>query len=256
MVGGLNRASAEKACDLYRRFVEGEIALTDADTAEMVKLIENTFRDVNIALANELAAICEQAGIDAWEAVELANRHPRVNVHKPGPGVGGHCISVDPWFIIGAFREEARLIALGRAINAEQPAAVARRVLALVEEMADPVVTILGVAYKGNIDDTRESPALPVIAALEAAGVTVKIYDPHVTSFPYETKSLKEAFTGSDCALVLADHDEFRFLYPKEPAALMRTRLIYDTRNCLDRNLWQQYGFQYHLLGLSRGRGC
>lgn len=249
IMGGINRRSAEIAGELYRSFVEGEISLTDATTAEMVKLMENTYRDVNIALANELTSICSKAGINVWEAVKLANYHPRVNILLPGPGVGGHCIPVDPCFIIANFKEESRMIALARKINESQPVAVAERIIKLLAGIENPVVTILGVAYKGNIDDTRESPALKVIGHLTEKGVTAQVYDPHVLNFKYETKSLKDAFSGSDCAVVLADHDEFHFLYPKELAPLMRTRQVFDTRNCIDRQLWEDNGFQTYLLG-------
>jgi len=211
--------------------------------------IENSYRDVNIALANEIAAICENAGIDAWEAINLANLHPRVHLHQPGPGVGGHCISVDPWFIISEFRDEAKMIRLGREINECQPAKVVQFLNKLLKGIKKPVVTVMGITYKGNIDDIRESPALKIIDELERIGVQVKVYDPHVMQFAYETNNLKEAFRGSDCALVLADHDEFSFLYPKELATLMRTKQIYDTRNCIERNLWEENGFRCYLLG-------
>lgn len=249
IMGGINDKSAEIAGALYRGFVEGEISLTDATTAEMVKLIENTYRDVNIALANELMLICNKAGVNVWEAVKLANNHPRVNLHLPGPGVGGHCIPLDPWFIISSFKEESKMIAQARAINESRPIAVAEEIVKLVAGINRPVVTILGVSYKGNIDDTRESPALKVIESLAEKGVTIQVYDPHVMHFEYETKSLKDAFAGSDCAVVLADHDEFRFLYPRDLAPLMRTRQVFDTRNCLDRQLWESNGFKTYLLG-------
>ncbi len=249
IIGGINRESAEEACSLYKQFVDGEIAITDATTAEMVKLMENTYRDVNIALANELALICEKAGINVWEAIRLANLHPRVNIHMPGPGVGGHCISVDPWFIISEYKKEAKIISLSREINDLQPLQVFCSVKKLLSGIDRPVVTLLGVAYKGNIDDTRESPVFPIIDALKEEGIGFKIYDPHVSNFAYETKCLREAFENSDGVVVLADHDDFRFLYPKELAGLMRTRQVFDTRNCLDRQLWESSGFKYYLLG-------
>ncbi len=249
IIGGINQVSGEMAGELYQQFVEGKISVTDATTAEMVKLIENTYRDVNIALANEIAGVCEKAGVNAWEAVDLANLHPRVNLHKPGPGVGGHCISVDPWFLISAFKEETELISLGRSVNDRQPESVVKALKKYLQGIDNPVVTILGVAYKGNIDDTRESPALKVIELLEKEQISFKIYDPHVTNFNHETKSLKEAFKGADCAVVLTDHDEFKFIYPRELAGLMRTPQVYDTRNCLDRRLWEKNGFNYYLLG-------
>ena len=249
IIGGINPASAEKARELYARFVEGEISVTDSTTAEMAKLIENIYRDVNIALSNEIALISDKLGIDAWEAIQLANLHPRVNLHAPGPGVGGHCISVDPWFVISAFKSEAQLMALGRRINEQQPEKVISRLKKLLAGLDGPVVTVLGVSYKGNIDDTRESPALKVLDRLIEEGIAFKIYDPHVKDFSHELCGLKEAFSGSDCALVLADHDEFRFLYPGELVKLMRTRQILDTRNCLDRKLWEDNDFKYYLLG-------
>ncbi len=249
IIGGINRESAEKAETLYKKFVEGELHLTDSNTAEMSKLIENIYRDVNIALANEIALICEKIGIDAWETIKLANLHPRVNIHAPGPGVGGHCISVDPWFVISEFKEEAQLMNLGRQINDCQPNRVVAKLLTYLEKQESPLVTLLGVTYKGNIDDTRESPALKVIKLLEQEGVAFKIYDPHVKNFSYPLHGLKDAFSGSDCVLVLADHDEFRFLYPEELSNLMRKKQILDTRNCLDRKLWETNGFNYYLLG-------
>lgn len=249
VIGGINMFSAGEAKKFYSIFVEGEISITDATTAEMVKLMENTYRDVNIALANELSIICDRAGVNVWAAIDLANLHPRVNLHRPGPGVGGHCIAVDPWFIISAFREEARLMALSRKINDDQP----RRVLDMIEKrlrgLPEPRVTVLGLSYKGNIDDTRESPALKVISGLEEQGIICKIYDPHVSKAGCGTVSLQEAFSGSDCAVLITDHDEFRYLCPGELAELMRTRQVLDTRSCLDRKLWENGGFKFFTLG-------
>ncbi len=249
IIGGVNQKSAEIAMTLYNKFVEGDIFLTNASTAEMTKLMENLYRDVNIALSNELANICDKAGTNVWEAIELANLHPRVNIHLPGPGVGGHCISVDPWFVISAFKDEAKLIALGREINDLQPFTIIELIKKRLKTNAGSVVTIMGVSYKGNIDDTRESPALVVIEGLKQEGIVVKVYDPHVSNFEHEVMPLKEAFAKSDCAVVIADHDEFRFLYPKELAGLMRTKQVIDTRNCLDKQLWESNGFSYYLLG-------
>lgn len=250
IIGGYDLASARKAEALYRNFVEGEIILTDARTAEMVKLAENIYRDVNVALANELSAICEKLGINAWEMIRLANLHPRVQLHQPGPGVGGHCISVDPWFVISRFPDASPLLSLARRINDERPILVADLVVRLLEGIENPVVTLMGVAYKGNIDDTRESPALRVLEELRGRGISCRIYDPHVATLPEETNNLGAAFSGSDCALLLADHDEFRYLYPKELGKIMRRRVIVDTRACLERALWEEHGFSYHLLGL------
>jgi UDP-N-acetyl-D-mannosaminuronic acid dehydrogenase len=256
IIGGYDPASARKAEALYRHFVEGEIILTDARTAEMVKLAENIYRDVNVALANELSTICEKLGINAWEMIRLANLHPRVHLHQPGPGVGGHCISVDPWFVISRYPDESRMLSLARRINDERPVMVAELVVRLLEGIPDPVVTLMGVAYKGNIDDTRESPALRVLDELRGRGITCRIYDPHVLALSEETNNLAAAFSGSDCALLLADHDEFRYLYPRELGKIMRRRVVVDTRSCLERALWEEHGFTYHLLALGVERAC
>lgn len=249
IIGGLNRVSAEKARDLYASFVEGEIFLTDATTAEMVKLMENTYRDVNIALANELAVLSGDLGINAWEVIELANHHPRVHLHKPGPGVGGHCISVDPWFLVERLPQDAKIIGLARQINDEMPHRVADLVVRSLRDVKDPKVTILGVSYKGNVDDVRESPALEVIEDLEKKGVRLGIYDPHVKHFSHELAGLEDAFLDSDCVLLLTDHSEFKYLNPQELSKLMRHRLVIDTRKLLDLAAWQQAGFETTLLG-------
>ena len=251
VVGGVDSSSAEVAKEFYQTFVSGAISTTDANTAEMVKLTENIYRDVNIALANELADICEKSGINIWEVIGLANLHPRVNVHMPGPGVGGHCISVDPWFIISKFKKETRIIKQARVINDSKPAAVVNKVAKILDGIETPVVTVLGVAYKGNIDDTRESPANKVVELLEAYNVAYRVYDPHVKEYPGSVSSLKDAFLSSDLVLLLCDHDEFRYIYPKEPGNIMRNKNVFDTRNTLDKTLWEDSGFSYHLLGSS-----
>jgi UDP-N-acetyl-D-mannosaminuronic acid dehydrogenase len=249
VIGGIEAKSAKRAEALYRVFVEGEIVLTSAKTAEMVKLTENIFRDVNIALANEISMICEKVGINAWDVISLANMHPRVNIHFPGPGVGGHCISVDPWFIISQFKEESKIIATGRQINDRRPEYVFKVLKKYLADIPDPLVTIMGLTYKGNINDIRESPALKIINLMEAEKIKYNIYDPHVTSSSHKIKNLIEAFQESDCALVLTDHDEFKCLMPAEIAGWMRTRQVIDTRNCIDRALWEKHGFSYYLIG-------
>jgi len=210
----------------------------------MVKLIENTYRDVNIALANELAKICEKLGINTWEVIRLANLHPRVNLHTPGPGVGGHCIAVDPWFIAAKCPDDAKIITLSRKINDSMPEYTVARIREIVEGIDNPV------AYKGNIDDTRESPALKIISGLEKIGIKYSIYDPHVLGFEYELSSLKDAFKGADCAVILTNHDEFRFLRPSELGKLMRNKVLFDTRFCVDHNLWKKNGFKVCCLGV------
>lgn len=250
VIGGIDRAAAESASRLYMSFVEGNIYLTDCTTAEMVKLMENTYRDVNIALANELALICEELGIDAWEVIELANLHPRVNIHWPGPGVGGHCIAVDPWFIVEQFPTIARMISLGRAINDGMPDHVVRQVREILDGVPTPRVAVLGVSYKGNTDDARSTPALPVIRGLEKAGIGFFIYDPHVRDFEYALSGLQEALAGADCILFLADHDEFKFLYPRELGRLMRKRMVFDVKNAIQHDLWRRHGFTVYRLGV------
>ena len=214
IIGGIDEQSTEKAAELYGSFVSGSIYRTDATTAEMVKLTENTFRDVNIALANELAQIASRVGVDVWQVIDMANKHPRVNLHKPGPGVGGHCIPVDPWFLAAAAPDDALLMRTSRQINDAQPRLVVKKVLDLLGPTANPKAAILGVAYKGDVDDTRGTPASEVILGLEAEGVSVLVHDPHVTRFDRPLVSLEGAAGGSDVAVVLTDHREFKTLDP------------------------------------------
>ena len=214
VIGGINFKSAESASALYKAFVEGKICLTDCTTAEMVKLMENTYRDVNIALANELAIICEELDINVWEVIKLANLHPRVNIHWPGPGVGGHCIPVDPCFIVEQVPNISKLISLARTINDKMPVHIVERIKLILNGIQSPQVAILGVSYKGNIDDIRETPTLEVIQGLKKANVSFKIYDPHVRSFEYGLSNLTDSLSGVDCILLLTDHDEFKFLNP------------------------------------------
>ena len=251
VIGGVNQKSAVLAKNLYESFVEGEIHLTDATTAELAKILENTYRDVNIALVNELATVCSDLAVDVWEAVKLANLHPRVNLHFPGPGVGGHCISVDPWFLVEKIPENAKLISQAREINDSMPVHVARIVKESLKDLdiKTPKVSILGVSYKGNVGDTRESPAIAVIEELKKAGFRIAIYDPHVRDFEHELVSIEEAFKGSDCVVILADHQEFKYLNPAELGRLMRHRTVIDTRNCLNLQQWSNQGFTTRLLG-------
>jgi len=249
VIGGITPESAQKAKELYSSFVNGQIYLTDAATAELVKVMENTYRDVNIALANELSRICRKLGLDVWEVIELANKHPRVNLLWPGPGVGGHCLSVDPWFAAEKAPQTAKLIRLSREINDGQPQFVVSMIEEVTKGIPNPKVTVLGVTYKGNVDDTRESPAIAIIRSLEAKGYEVGVVDPHVKHFDYPIIGAEEAFANSDCAVLVADHDEFRSLSPKEVGRLMRTKRILDTRRCLDLERWQAAGFEARLLG-------
>ncbi|MFP4500076.1 MAG: nucleotide sugar dehydrogenase [Candidatus Hydrogenedentota bacterium] len=253
VIGGITPASAQMARDLYAQFIEGEIFLTNATTAEMVKILENTYRDVNIALANEVAVICEGLGIDFWEAARLANRHPRVNVHNAGPGVGGHCISVDPWFLVERFAEQAHIINLARQRNDAMPAHVFDVTRILVAAQAAPKVAVLGVAYKGNVDDVRESPAVAVVRLMAAAGMRHAVYDPHVTKAPFELSSLEACLQGADCLLVLTAHDEFKYMNPRQVARQMRGHRLFDTHNVLDHVDWRAAGFEVTVLGSGVG---
>lgn len=250
IIGGLNQQSAEMARQIYLSFVEGEMHLTDATTAEMVKIMENTFRDVNIALANELAQIAPRLDVNAWDVIKFANLHPRVNIHTPGPGVGGHCISVDPWFVVEKFPETAQLISKARHINDFMPEYTYQLLLDTVKDIPNPKVTLLGLTYKPDVDDVRESPALKILEMIKAnPEIRLSIYDPHVKHFDHELAGLEEAFRDSDCVLLAVDHAEFKFINPRQVASVVRSRNVIDTRNALSQKDWQEAGFQYRLLG-------
>lgn len=251
VTGGLTPAATTAARDLYASFVQGEIHLTDATTAEMIKIMENTYRDVNIALANEFALVAESIDVNVWQAIEIANRHPRVNILKPGPGVGGHCIAVDPWFLVQAAPGPAQLIAAARRLNDRMPQYVAEQVLTILAAVDKPKVGALGLAYKADVDDVRESPAVTVIRWLQAAGCQVQTYDPHVENDHIlgVVDSLAAAADRVDCLLVLTDHREFKSLTPDNVGDLMRRKLLVDTRNALPHADWQAAGFEVHVLG-------
>jgi len=252
ILGGLDKESSARTKEIYASFVRGKIHLTDATTAELVKLIENTFRDVNIAFVNELAQLCESIGVNVWEARELANLHPRVNIHSPGPGVGGHCISVDPWFLVRRGNAGTDMIELSRKINDSMPHFVVSRVTEMLEGIKNPTITILGVAYKGNVDDWRETPALEIIEVVEKKGWEVKIHDPLVTTFPFKVeKNLQKAVQGSDCLIIVADHDVYKKIKPSEVSG-MRSKNIFDSRNLVDEVDWLSAGFEVRVLGKSR----
>lgn len=243
VIGGINRESALAVKEIYERVVEGNIYLTDSTTAEMVKLMENIYRDVNIALANELAILSNKFEVNAWEVLKLANKHPRVNIHNPGPGVGGHCISVDPWFVIEKSLKEAKLIKLARSINDYMPFYVVSNIKRLIKKIRNPKVSILGVSYKGNVDDIRESPAIEVCNGLRKMKVKFSIYDPYVKEFNYELSGFEETFKNSDLIVILADHSEFRYIDPSEINKVVRNKSVYDTRNCIDQKKWEECGY-------------
>lgn len=256
VVGGIDRASAEAARDLYATFVRGDIILTDCTTAEMVKLMENTFRDVNIALANEFARLADRLGIDVWEAIALANRHPRVNILRPGPGVGGHCISVDPWFLVEVAPDLTRLIRAARDVNDSQPDFVVDWMERTLGRLDGRRVAALGLAYKPDVDDLRESPAIEVALRLVEAGARVQAFEPfkpeaQIPGVPTVT-SLDDALKEAEILLLLVGHTSLRELNPDEVRAQTSARLVFDAVNGWDQTRWQKAGFQVWRLGVGR----
>ncbi len=253
VIGGINRASAEAGKELYITFVRGEILLTDATTAEMVKLMENTYRDINIAAANEFSRLAERFGVDIWEAIELANLHPRVNILRAGPGVGGHCISIDPWFLVQAAPDLTNLIREARAVNDGQPKFAADMIEAELGGLEDRRIAALGLAYKADVDDLRESPAIAVSAHLASRGARVRTYEPFALeqSAPdcQPAPSLKDALKDAEAIVLLVDHRQFKELDPDEIARLMPGRLAFDTRGVWDEDAWERAGFQLRILG-------
>jgi len=220
IVGGITAEAALKAKELYATFCEGEILLTDAVTAEMAKLVENSFRDVNIAFANELSLIADELDINVWELIELANHHPRVNILQPGPGVGGHCIAVDPWFIVDAAPTLSRLIRTAREVNDSKPQWVINKVKEAVGDNPAPVVATLGLAFKPDVDDLRESPARKITAELADVmpGAEILAVEPNVHALPAELANRKnvtlaefeDAVSRADVVVLLVDHRQFR----------------------------------------------
>ena len=250
IIGGLDKASAERAAELYSIFVRGAIHLTDLTTAEMVKVMENTFRDVNIGLANEFAMLAERIGVDVWEAIRLANNHPRVNILRPGPGVGGHCVAVDPWFLVGLDAERSRIVRTAREVNDRMPLYVAERLLEVMNR-EDGHVALLGLAYRAELGDTRESPALGIERQLKELGVEVKAHDPLVQGDVHGIKnhSLTEAVSGAGAIVLATDHRAFVNLDPAAIADLVAAKTIFDTRGCLDTGRWESAGFRVFTLG-------
>jgi len=249
VVGGIDPVSAQRAKEIYATFVEGEIFLTDATTAEMVKIIENTFRDVNIAFANETAILCEQLGINFAEVARLANRHPRVNIHRAGPGVGGHCISVDPWFLVEKFPAHANIIRMARQRNDAMPHHVVQTLCEILGGVESPKIALLGVAFKGNVDDIRESPALEIIRLLQEKGVQVAAHDPYVKQSPVELQGLDACFAGTDCVVLVTDHTDYLYLNPQQVGQTARRKNLFDTRAFLPHDQWKNAGFRVRILG-------
>jgi UDP-N-acetyl-D-mannosaminuronic acid dehydrogenase len=250
IVGGIDEESALKVKKLYQSFVKGEIYTTNATTAEMCKLTENTFRDVNIALANELAMICEQMNINVWDVIKFSNKHPRVNLHQPGPGVGGHCIAVDPWFIVEKFPETTKMITLSRTINDSMPEYVFNKSRKILGTLKDKKVTILGITYKPDVDDMRESPIIELIELIEeVSGITISIHDPYVQDFKYLEKDIYTACKDSDLVILGVNHQLFSDANMDRIYKDMKQANILDTRNFFNEKTLVEIGFNYNLLG-------
>lgn len=240
IVGGITSAAAEMARDLYNVFCDGEILLTNAETAEMAKLVENSYRDVNIAFANELSVISDKLNINVWELIRLANHHPRVNILQPGPGVGGHCIAVDPWFIVDAAPDESALIRQARETNDAKPKWVIDKVSAAVKGVGEPVIAVLGLAFKANIDDLRESPAMAIVDRLgtQMPSVELLVVEPHIESLPAQLgvhknltfTSLEQAIDKANVVLLLVDHTSFKSINRSDLVG----KTVIDTRGALE----------------------
>jgi len=255
VMGGVVPASAEAGRDLYTAFVKGDIFLTTATTAEMVKLMENTYRDVNIAIANEFSRLADRFGVDVWEAISLANRHPRVKILNPGPGVGGHCISVDPWFFVEAAPDLTPLIRTARNVNDGQPHFVLHMVQrALGDDLHGKQIAVLGLAFKPDVDDLRESPAVEITHLLRDAGAEVTAFEPFKTDFVIPgvqcVGSLAEAIANAEMILVLVGHTQFKQVRAQAVSQLTSARLVVDTVNTWQPADWGEFGFRFIRLGV------
>jgi UDP-N-acetyl-D-mannosaminuronic acid dehydrogenase len=218
IIGGLSWTCSDRALELYNSFVMGTCYVTDARTAELVKLAENAFRDVNIAFANELSMICERLEVDVWAVRELANRHPRVEILRPGAGVGGHCIAVDPWFIVHSAPDDARLIRTARTVNDDKPRRIIRRVNELADRFKAPVIACYGITYKPDVDDVRESPAIEIVEQIAALGHKLLVCEPNLAALPHSLAEFPnvtlvdagQAQREADIAVFLVGHRQFR----------------------------------------------
>lgn len=249
VIGGIDKKSAEEIRKIYKTIVDGNIYLTDCKTAELCKLMENTYRDVNIALSNELLLICDKLNINVWEVIEYSNKHPRVNLHTPGPGVGGHCLAVDPWFIIEKEPELSNIIKSSRLLNDSMPEYVYNKIDKILQKDKSKKITILGITYKANTDDMRESPIIKLINKLLKNNYNVKVFDPYIKDFQINCQSILEACKDSDLLILGVNHDYFKNLPLDEIKTTMKGNLILDTRNFLDKEEVEKSGFIYKLLG-------
>jgi len=248
VIGGMTPACSTMAIKLYKIFVNGECIITNSRTAEMCKLTENSFRDVNIAFANELSIICDEIGVNVWDLINLANHHPRVNILQPGPGVGGHCIAVDPWFIVSRSPNNAHLIKAARKVNDSKPKWVIDKVRSTIDELlalhpqknrSDITISCFGLTFKANIDDLRESPALAIAEEIaELHHGSVLAVEPNIDKIPsqntkIELCSIDTALQGSDILVLLVDHKEFLQI----DSELIKDLKIIDTRGCWSKKL-------------------
>jgi UDP-N-acetyl-D-mannosaminuronic acid dehydrogenase len=258
VLGGVDDDSAKAGRDLYSIFTLGEIILTNATTAEIVKLMENTYRDVNIGIANEFSKLADRFGIDVWKAIEIANNHPRVQILNPGLGVGGHCIGVDPWFLVEAAPEITPLIQSARQVNDAQPKFIFDlfiRALGVTSHQAleNKNVTVLGLAYKPDVDDIRESPAIEVTRLLVEAGAQVRAYDPYVTKIEIPgvqvCASLESALEEAQIIVLLVAHTTLKELDPKKMADLTQAQIAIDAVNGWHLDRWTMAGFNFYRLG-------
>ncbi len=253
VVGGITPESAQAGYDLYKIFVKGEIIKTNATTAEMVKLMENTTRDVNIAIANEFSRLADRFGVDVWEAISLANLHPRIDILRPGPGVGGHCISVDPWFLVEAAPDLTPLIRTAREVNDAQPKFVVGLVKRALGSLEGKKIAALGLAFKPNVDDLRESPAVEIVHLLQDSGATVKAFEPFAPNAILPNinviPTLEEALADADAVILLVAHSQFKMLDAAKIAEMMSGRVAVDTVNGWDVDKWKEVGFELMRLG-------
>ena len=253
VIGGMNEKASQMAKSVYGSFSKGNLYLTDATTAEFVKLIENSFRDINIAFANELAIVSKDIGINIWEAIDLANKHPRVNIHSPGPGVGGHCIAVDPYFIIERGNGKASFLSLARRVNSHMPNYVVEEAEELIGSLSGRKIAVLGIAYKGNIGDSRESPSLDIIKLLAQKGVVCAAYDPYVEEgYIDELAGFEDAVIDAELLIIATGHSAFKELDPHEVGKLVKNKIIFDTRNLIDRERWEAAGWSVRIIGVSQ----
>ncbi len=234
VIGGMTPHCAERAASFYKTFIKGDCINTNARTAEMCKLTENSFRDVNIAFANELSLICDELDINVWELIRLANHHPRVNILQPGPGVGGHCIAIDPWFIVGKSPNNARLIRTAREVNDHKPKYVIEKVKAAISKQKNPNIACLGLTFKADIDDLRESPSVEIVRHLRDLNLgTLYVAEPHVQKLPAELQGVnvvfanaEEAVAAADIILLLVNHEIFRSI----GIGALKNKVVIDTR--------------------------